>query len=136
MTRATIIRLLESELVKPDLSADLRLKYASEIAILRGWQATQGRVIASNLPTKSGRGTRKVVVWDRWLRERCPAEYRPQHPAITMPFGIEDYIVSYIKKVCRCRWSLSHLDAAFQYALEQVQQSQAEQQQAQGETKS
>src|SRR5260370_34474693 len=126
MTRAAIIRILEAELVKPDLAPDVRMKLAAEIAILRGWQASQGRVIASNLPKKSGRGTRKVAIWERWLRVRCPKEYRPQHPAITMPFGLEDYIVSYIKKVCRARWSLSNLDAAFRYALEQ-QKAQADQ---------
>lgn len=134
MTRAAVIRLLEAELVKPNLSVDLRLKYASEIAILRGWQASQGRLIDSNLPKKSsGSRTRKVATWDRWLRERCPAEYRPQHPAIMMPFGLEDFIVSYIKKVCRYRWTMANLDAAFQYALEQRQKAQAEQQQPEGE---
>lgn len=129
MTRAAIIRLLEADFVKPDLAPDVRLKLAAEIAILRGWQASQGHFIDSNKPKK--RGTKKLSTWCKWLQTRCPAEYRPQHPSVTMPYGLEEFIVSYIKKVCRARWSLSNLDAALRYALEQRQKVQAE-----GETKS
>lgn len=127
MTRAAVLKILEAELKKPDLSADLRLKYASEIAILRGWKVTQGRLIDS--PKKASRGIRKMNMWQRWLRERCPAEYRPQSHLDKMPFGLEDCIVSYIKKACRYRWTMKNLDAALQYALQIKQRAQAEEKQ-------
>jgi hypothetical protein len=129
MRKTGLIKILEAEIVKPNLPADLRLKYASEIAILRGWQASQGRLVGAP-PRKAGnRKSRKVDVWERWMKDRCPAEYRPQNHLDKLPFGIEELMASYVRKVCRYKWSIANLDAAFQHALEQVklqQQAQAE----------
>lgn len=113
MRKTTVIKILEDELVKPDLPADLRLKYVSEISILRGWKASQGRFVAGKKPRKAGNKiTRKVDVWQRWLQSHCPAEYRPQHPSVTMPFGIEDLMVSFIRKICHYRWSIANLGSS------------------------
>lgn len=120
MRKRELIEFYESEVRNEKLAADIRHGAAKELSILRKWRPSL--TTQSRLPQRRERsGVKKWRVFQQWLEQRCPKDYR--RPSIDggIDKAIRDWMFVYIKRMKRSKFSLNTLDEAFQKFVEQAQ---------------
>jgi hypothetical protein len=129
MRKLDLIKFYESEVLNETLPVEIRHGAAKELSILRKWRASLTTTGAFNVARarhqRRASGAKKWEVFQQWLEQRCPKEYR--RPAIDggIDKTIRDWMFVYVKRMKRSKFSLNTLDEAFQKFVEQQQQAQA-----------
>ena len=123
MRKRELIEFYESEVRDEKLAVEIRHGAAKELSVLRKWRSSLTTHPAP-LQRRVARGVKKWQVFQQWLEQRCPKEYR--RPSIDggIDEKIRDWMFVYIRNVKRSKFCFGTLDEAFQKYIEQQAQAQ------------